>query len=257
MWRVLSAVVCGAVVAACGTEPHDATPTPRTQTASPSAVHDPCSSVTKTVPITKVSAACATLWAPYHVTLVPPANELQLEHVPSAPHVLNRTNGAVSDADAQHWADAGNWGSGWYKWAEGNGQLPLLSFVVGPALIGGNERAAMDQGATIALPDCALYPVSAALYPIGPDGHAYFARKNLSTGDSYVFVITYPQATCSAVATFPDGHTQSIPEGSPNISTAFVPGVLRHDPMLGDIWYTDAGGNCSDPLGPPPEWCGR
>jgi hypothetical protein len=189
------------------------------------------------------------------VTMVPPPDILQQEHVPPAPHVVNMTNGAVSDADAQHWADANNWGSGWYKWADEYGQRFLPSHLVGPALISTSDEQALQNGARIDLPDCALYPLSNALYPILPDGKAYFAGKNLPTDDSYVLVVSY-SGPCAATAIYPDGHTQLIPQTSAHV-VGFVPGVLRHDPVLGDIWFTDAGGSCADPKGPPQEWCSR
>ena len=165
------------------------------------------------------------------------------------------TNGAVSQADAQRWADANDWDSGWAKWAEANAQPALLPYLSGPALISPTEEQALAVGATIDQPDCNLYPTSEKLFPTGADGQAYFARKGLPANDSYVLVAVYA-GPCTAVATYPDGHTQTISELTAP-STAFLPGSLRHDPLLGDIWYADAGGNCSDPLGPPPTWCGR
>ena len=187
--------------------------------------------------------------------MVPPPDILQQEHVPPAPRVVNMTNGAVSQSDAQHWADASNRGSGWYKWAEAFDQPYLLPHLVGPALIGPTQEQALEQGARISLPDCAIYPLTNALYPVLADGKAYFASKQLPTDDSYVLVVTY-SGPCAATATFPDGHTQSIPETS-GPATAFEPGMLRPDALLGDTWYTDAGGSCGDPAGPPPEWCSR
>ena len=187
--------------------------------------------------------------------MVPPPDILQQEHVPAVPHVLNMTNGAVSQADAQYWADANFWGSGWVKWAEANDQPYLLPRLVGPALISPTEESALEQGARITLPDCAIFPVANTLYPVLADGKAYFSSKNLPSDDNYVLVVTF-NGPCAATATYPDGHTQSIPEGS-GPARGFVPGVLRHDTLLGDFWYTDAGGSCSDPAGPPPEWCGR
>lgn len=187
--------------------------------------------------------------------MVPPPDILQQEHVPPAPRVVNMTNGAVSQSDAQHWADADNWGAGWYKWAEAYDQPYLLPRLAGPALISPTDEQALEHGAHINQPDCAMYPLSKSLYPILADGKAYFASKNLPTDDSFLLVVQFT-GPCAATATYPDGHTQSIPEATGPV-TVFVPGTLRHDPLLGDIWFTDGGGNCSDPAGPPPEWCGR
>src|SRR3979411_1282610 len=125
----------GWALAACGSI---STHTPSAgSSASPSAsvtVGGPCASVKTTTAIVDVPPACAALWAPYQVTKVPPPDILQQERVPLAPPVKNSTNGAVSDADAQLWANADNAGSGWFKWAEANGQPGLIRYLAGPAL---------------------------------------------------------------------------------------------------------------------------
>jgi hypothetical protein len=187
--------------------------------------------------------------------MVPPPDILQQEHVPAAPHVTNMTNGAVSQADAQHWADANNWAAGWYKWAEAYDQPFLLPHLAGPALISPTEEQALESGARITQPDCAIYPLTATLFPVLADGKAYFSSKHLNADDAYVVVVTF-RGPCAATALYPDGHTMPISETS-GPGTAFVPGVLRHDSLLGDIWYSDAGGSCADPAGPPKEWCAR
>lgn len=235
------------------------TPTPRASTtpsASASAAVNACASVRTTTPIDKVPTACQLLWEPYHVTMVPPADELQQEHVPAAPTVKNMTNGAVSQSDAQHWADADNWGSGWFKWAEANDQPFVLSFLAGPANLSPQEQTALSVGARITQPDCNIYPKSLQLYVVGPDGTAYFTHKGLPADDPYVLVATFPGGSCSIDVSYPDGRTSTL-AGLSSTSPVFEPGKLRHDPLLGDIWFTDAGGSCDDPSGPPPEWCGR
>ena len=255
VWIALSGCL---LLSACGSGGTHASSTarPGAPSGSPAAGGGPCASVRTTTPIAKVPPACAALWEPYGVTMVPPPDELQQEHVPAAPPVRNMTNGAVSDADAQHWADANNWDSGWYSWAEAHDQPRLLSRVVGPSLINPSEEAALSAGATIAQPECNLYPTSNTLFAVGADGKAYFTRKGLPADDGYVLTLVFPSCT-PAVATFPDGHQEKMPQPLTGTFTAFAPGGLRHDQLLGDLWYSDAGGNCSDPAGPPPEWCGR
>ena len=254
-WTMLSGS-CLLLTACSGGNP---TPTPRVSlpaSASPSAAGSPCASVRATTPITKVTTACELLWEPYHVTMVPPLDILQQEHVPSAPKVNNLTNGEVSPADAQHWANADNWGSGWFKWAEANDQPFLLSLLAGPANLSPAEEQALSQGATINQPDCNIYPTSLKLEPVGADGAAYFARKGLPTSDRYVFIATFPGGSCAIEVSYPDGRRTTLPGLSSTVAV-FEPGKLHDDQLLGDIWFTDAGGSCNDPAGPPPEWCGR
>jgi hypothetical protein len=214
-----------------------------------------CAGVRITTPIEQVALACQNLWLPYGVTKIPPADELRLEHVPSAPMVSNMTGGAVPDTTAQHWADASNWDSGWWKWAQQNDQPLLLRHLVGPALVSAVEVEALLRGGSIAQPDCNLYPISWKLFAVGAAGRAYFARKGLPTDDSYVFVVVYT-GPCTETVNHAGGGTTTIVDFTQN-TMVFSPGILRHDPLLGDLWFGDAGGNCQDPLGPPPAWCGR
>ena len=258
--RLVTRTVLGGIcLLTAGCSGAASTPTPRASTtpsASPSAVTSACASVHTTTAIDKVPAACQVLWEPYHVTMVPPADELQQEHVPAAPTVKNMTNGAVSQADAQHWADADNLGSGWYKWAEEFDQPFLLDRLGAGSLVKSDEEQALSQGESILQPDCNLYPTTVALFPIGPGGQAYFSRKNLPADNSYVLVETASGGACAATVRYPDGHTTSLPELT-NTIPFFASGGIRHDALLGDVWFADAGGNCNDSYGPPAEWCGR
>jgi hypothetical protein len=258
-------MICSWLLActACGALPPANAAPPRPGATSPAAAPSgaatakagPCAAVTVTTSITQVSPACQQLWSPYGVNEVPPSNELTLEHVPLAPAVVNMTNGAVSDADAQHWADASNWDSGWWKWAQGHDQLFMLRNLVGASLIPADEVDVLQNGGTVDQPDCNLYPLSWKLFPIDAAARAYFARRNLQTTDAYVFVIVYA-GPCSEKLHDANGTTSSIVDFTQD-TTVFQPGVLRRDPVLGDIWFADAGGDCQDPNGPPAAWCGR
>jgi hypothetical protein len=249
LW-LLAATACGASAPAV-----DVAPKPVAVTNAPPASTGPCAAVTTTTAITQVAVACQQLWSPYGVTEVPPANELAIEHVPLAPAVGNMTGGAVAETTAQRWANASNLDSGWWKWAQSNDQLFMLRFLVGPALIPADEVEALQTGGTVDQPDCNLYPLSWKLFAVGADGKAYFARKNLPTDDAYVFVVEY-SGPCSETVHDSDGTTSRIVDFTEN-TTVFSQGVFRHDPVLGDIWFADAGGTCQDASGPPAAWCGR
>jgi hypothetical protein len=247
---LLVCTACGALAPA-----NVAAPRPGAVGIVPAASTGACAAVTATTSIALVSPACQELWSPYGVTDVPPSNELTLEHVPLAPPVMNMTNGAVSDTTAQHWADASNWDSGWWKWAQNHDQLFMLRTLVGPSMIPADEVDVLQDGGTVDQPDCNLYPLSWKLFPIDATARAYFTRRNLHTDDAYVFVIVYA-GPCSETLRSANGQTSAVVDFTQN-TTIFSPGVLRADPVLGDIWFADAGGNCQDPNGPPAVWCGR
>jgi len=254
-----TALVCAWVLAAsgCGGAASARTASPRSITAPTGAAvtGGACADVRTTTSIEQVTLACQALWSPYGVTEVPPINVLRLEHVPNPPMVVNMTNGAVSDATARHWADASNRDSGWWKWAQQNDQLLLLHDLVGPALVPAAEVEALQSGGSVAQPDCNLYPISWKLFALGAAGRSYFARKGASTDATYLFVVVY-SGPCAETVKHGDGATTTIVDFTQN-TTVFSPGVLRHDPLLGDLWFADAGGSCQDPVGPPPAWCGR
>ena len=256
--RLAMLALTGSIVLATGCAPaarSPATAKPHATSFSPARAGGPCASVKTTTPITDVPQACAELWAPYQVTEVPPADILEQEHVPLAPPVVNRTNGAVSDAEAQRWANASNRDSGWYKWAYAYTQPGLLLKLVGPALIPGVDEIALGNGAEILVPDCDLYPTSYQLFRIGEDGRTYFERKRLPTDDAYTFVVTFT-GPCKVRTTYPDGHV-TYRQAFAGPTVVFEPGALRSDRILGDLWFGDAGGGCDDPSGPPAEWCSR
>ena len=244
-------------VTACGSSSTHTLPAG--SSASPSAsvaVGGPCASVKTTTAIVDVPAACAALWAPYQVTKVPPPDILLQEHVPLAPPVKNMTNGAVSDADAQSWANASNRDSGWYKWAEANDQPAFLRHLVGAALIAyRNEQQALAAGAVIQLARLQSLPTSNSLYPISPADQAFFQRKGLPAHNHFALIVAYA-GPCSETVTYPDGHSHTI-QASTGPTVVFVAGEFRADSVLGPLWYADASGSCQDPAGPPAEWCGR
>lgn len=253
---------CLLAASGCGSTPPAAMPTAAptswagfTPAVPAGSAAGPCAGVKVTTPIDSVAPACQALWAPYGVTLVPPSNEIAMEHVPNAPPVVNMTDGAVTDATAQHWADASNWDSGWWKWAQANDQLFLLRDLVGPALIPAAEVDALQGGGSVDQPDCNLYPLTSRLFAVGAEGRAYFARKHLPTDDAYLFVVVY-SGPCTETVHHAGGQDTSIVDFTED-TTVFTPGVFRSDPVLGDIWFGDAGGNCQDPLGPPAVWCSR
>ena len=216
----------------------------------------PCSDVTMTTSIDDVGLACQELWAPYGVTEVPPSNELKIERVPDAPTVVNMTDGAVSDATAQHWADASNWDSGWWKWAQANDQLFVLAQ---PCWSGAhprgrgrgtperrNRRSTRLQSLSASARRCSLSAMRAE--------RTSRASTFRPTTRTCSWSSTAGRAARCSRARMVRPHRSSTSRRTPPCSRR---ASFRSDPVLGDLWFGDAGGNCQDPIGPPPAWCGR
>ncbi len=176
----VSVTVAVLALSSCGTPTPSHRPavsaTP-TALSRPSAAAGPCASVTTTTAIGQVPHACAALWAPYGVTKVPPAN--LTDATPPPPPVVNGTNGAVSDADAQAWALASNRDSLWYRWAEANEQASLLPRLGSMSLYPTVEIQALAAHETVAQPDCALFPTKVTVLSISAADLRFFVAKGL------------------------------------------------------------------------------
>jgi hypothetical protein len=242
-----------AAVSSCGTPAptHSASPSASSTVAlRPSAAAGPCASVTTTTAIGQVPAECAAVWAPYGVTKVPPANLLDATPVP--PPVTNGTNGAVSDTEAESWALASNRGSVWYRWSEANDQPTLLSRIGKISLLPPPELQILDTNGTVSQPDCAIFPIKVSAFEVGPDGIAFFSSLGQEIRSGVVFVGRFP-GPCSITATTATGQVQTIASFATAGATFFA-GHVVDDPLLGEIWFTDGAGNCSQ-RGAPPAWC--
>ncbi len=242
-------------LSSCATPTPSATGTPRpTPTAAlvrPSAAAGPCASVRTTTAIDQVPAACAALWAPYGVTKVPPANLTDSTPVP--PAVVNATNGAASDADAQAWALAANRTGMWLQWSEANDQYGLTTRLEGPRVVNARLDQLMRAGVSITDPNCDVFAARYRLFPMTADGQRFLTSFGEVSTAPFVLVASY-SGPCSLLAHFPDGRAETLFPAPGEVVTVLA-GTTRHDPLLGDLWFVDAGALCSH-SGAPVAWCG-
>lgn len=251
--RVCLVAMLALALSSCGdpTGGHTATPTPRAPIAPrPSAAAGACASVATTTPIEQVPAACATLWAPYGVTKVPPAN--LTDATPQPPPVVNATKGAVSDSQIATWILASNRDSLWYRWAEANDQSSLMPRLGEVSLDPRAELQAMAANEPISQPDCALFPVKLKVFPISTADHRFFVAEGETVGDTYVFVGAY-SAPCAVTATDPSGKIVTLASYT-SVGVTFFASHLVDDPLLGPLLFYDGAGNCGQ-QGAPTTWC--
>jgi hypothetical protein len=240
-------------VSSCGspTPTHTGSPRPSSTTAPrPSAAAGPCASVTTTMPIGQVPAACAAVWAPYGVTKVPPAN--LTDSTPTPPSVVNGSHGAVTDIDAESLAFAANRTAVWDRWAEQYDQAPLLGHLLKEGLVPASELSALSNGAQITQPDCSSFGTRYALFQLGGDGQTYFSGLGQHVSANFVLAIRHP-GPCQIVATYPDGHKMTLFSFAGPGTTVFA-GSLRNDPILGSLWFSEAAADCGSQA-PPASWC--
>src|ERR1035437_760935 len=203
--RVCLVAMLALALSSCGdpTGSHTAPPTVRPSIAPrPSAAAGAWASVATTTPIEQGPAACATVWAPYGVTKVPPAN--LTDATPAAPTVVNETNGAVPDSQIATWILASNRDSLWYRWAEANDQATLLPHLGKLSLDPRSELQAMASNEPISQPDCPLSPTNLKIPSIRPEDLRFFTSRGQTVSDAYVFAGTY-SAPCYVTATTASG----------------------------------------------------
>jgi hypothetical protein len=203
-----------------------------------------------TTPIDQVPAACAALWAPYGVTKVPPSN--LTDATPTPPPVVNGTGGAVTDAVAQAWAVAVNRTGMWLRWSEANDQYELTTYIESRQVVNAAIDQVMRHGTSVIDPDCDLFATEYRLFPLTAQGSAFFTSFGQITHDSYVLVEQYP-GPCAILGKDPTGNTQTL-VSTPNSIVSVSAGNVRHDPLLGDIWFADGAAFCSN-RGAPTAWC--
>lgn len=209
--------------------------------------------MTKQTPITSVPPACAALWAPYDVGVVPPYDYLATANVPAAPAVANHTSGAVSDADARRWAGAFNRQAAWYQWAEAAGQPRFLTTrLMADSAFVGPERSVLFAGGHISQPACDLYPQTLALFPIDATTASFLASHGIVSQGKFLFLATYP-GPCTVTGTDASGKQVPIFSSTGPTTLAFA-GVVVSDPVLGDVWKVDGVASCSQ-AGAPAAWC--
>jgi hypothetical protein len=122
----------------------------------------------------------------------------------------------------------------------------------GPLVVNAQLAQLMRQGVVISDPSCDLFAERYVLFPMTPQGRQFLASFGETTTDQFVLEEGYP-GPCALTATFKDGHTQSLFPTSAAV-TSVAAGAVRHDPMMGDIWFITAAGLCTD-RGAPVDWC--
>jgi hypothetical protein len=183
-------------------------------------------------------------WAKLGVSPAPPRDVADYVRRP-IPTALNRTSGAISDAQANLWAKALFRSSSIEEWAgehlldgvftgstnptgDPNPSLDIYGGVVRVIQKYKSQGASQISGTNPQIRQVAVYTTSAA------DRARVPAPKVLTP-----FVIVYSAVgPTDAVVQFPDGANKDLGGlRAGQTSTTVVSGSLKTDPVLGDLWY--------------------
>lgn len=184
------------------------------------------------------------IWQAYDVTLVP--GRAVVSNAPPLPTVRNATNGAVSDTDVQLWVAAEMRTNQYIQWMAANDQTQFNRHLRSDAFLAGPIGQALARGERVTLPACDLYAASVAVVVVDQSIRDLLARRGESTTATDALVMRYA-GPCAVTGANGEVLLSIPPEGGVTVET----GAIRHDPVLGDIWYSDAGAECRAGASPP------
>lgn len=253
--RAAAVVACLAAIVGCSGSSPVGTPSPH-----PSSARTPNASASGTAmpvlrppdwslfpdqdtPIASAPAALVAAWTPYGLSVIPGRHVL--DGVPATPPVRNLTGGAVTDADVQRWAAAELRTDGYVGWMEANGQPGFNDHLRARAFLAGPIGAAVLAQHHVTNPPCDLFPTAIAVVSVDAAIQSFFGSRGLQTKASFALVMTYSPGADACVVTEPTStgphFLASVPAGG---GTGIEGGSLRHDALLGDIWFSDSAGDC-------------
>jgi DNA-binding XRE family transcriptional regulator len=194
-------------------------------------------------PIEAAAPWLQSLWRQYDVTQIP--GRRVAESIPVPPPVRNLTLGAVCDRDAQLWLRADYRSSAYFGWLTANRQVGLDRHLHEDVFLTGKVGEEVRAGDQVIYDPCYLYAARAALVPVDDQlQHLLMADQQPTTTARYALV-EYLAAPCSTTDIAPGKPARRDVSTKPE--TIIEPGVLRNDPLLGDIWYSEALYVCPSP----------
>lgn len=238
----MAALLLGALTqAGCsGTPSPSRSPTPNRPTAS-AALPDyrylnPAVFPAQDTPLAQASAQLQQVWTPYDVTVIPSRHVL--DGMPAPPTVINMTNGALSNADAQALAWAEYRQNAFIGWLEAAVQPGLNNHLREAGLFNGILGNTVRAGTSVNDPACDLYAAKIAVVPVDSSITAFESGKGYTVTSQYAMVVLY-----SGGCTVKTAAGQALFSDQSN-TIAVETGAIRHDDVLGDVFYQESGRDC-------------
>jgi hypothetical protein len=239
----MAALLLGALTqAGCsGTPSPSRSPTPNRPSAS-AALPDyrylnPAVFPAQDTPLAQAPAQLQQVWTPYDVTVIPSRHVL--DGMPAPPTVINMTNGALSNADAQALAWAEYRENALLGWLEARVQPGLNDHLREHGLFTGIIGNTVRAGTSVNNPPCDLYAAKMAVVPIDASIRAFEAGKGYTVTAQYAIVDLYTGGCTVTTAT-----GQSLFSDQSN-TIDIETGAIRHDDVLGDFFYAESGRDCN------------
>ena len=201
---------------------------------------------------TQASAQLQQAWAAYGVTIIPSRHVF--DNVPAVPTVLNKTNGALTQAQAQQMGLAYYRTDALWGWADAHDQTKLQLYLFNQGFLNTPAGQAEVAGQPVQDPPCALYPSGLVVTPVDPSVKAFEAESGYTVSSMYALVENY-KTPCAITAITASG-PKTIASWAFGWSINLETGSVRDDPVLGLTYFAEADRACPQsgyPTAPPGE----
>lgn len=203
-------------------------------------------------PFAQASAQLQQAWAAYGVTIIPSRHVF--DNVPPVPTVLNKTNGALTQAQAQQMGLAYYRTDALWGWADAHDQTKLQLYLFNPGFLNTPAGQAEVAGQPVQDPPCALFPSGVAVSPVDASVKAFEAESGYTVSSMYALVENY-KTPCAITAITASG-PKTIANWAFGWSINLETGSVRDDPVLGLAYFAEADRACPQsgyPTAPPGE----
>lgn len=227
-------------------------PTPNQPDPRASAVPDASVWPQQDTPFAQAPAQMQQAWAAYGVTLIPSRHVF--DNMPAVPTVVNKTNGALTQAQAQQTGLAYYRTEALWGWAAANDQMKLQLYLANQGFLNTDAGAAEGKAEAVQEPRCALYPSQLAVVPVDASIKSFLEALGYTVSGANALVQNY-STPCSVTARTPSGE-QVIHKWPLGLILDIETGTVRQDPVLGLAYFGEADRECPE-SGFPTPWPGE
>ena len=227
-------------------------PTPNQPDPNVAAVPNAADWPQQDIPFAQASAQLQQAWAAYGVTIIP--SRQVFDNVPAVPTVVNKTNGALTQAQAQQMGLAYYRTEALWGWAAAHNQMKLQLYLGNEGFLNTDIGAAERKGLAVQEPPCALYPIRLALVPADASITSFLKALGYTVSSPNALVQDY-KTPCSVTAMTSAG-TQNVHEWPLGLILDIETGSVRQDPVLGLAYFGEADRECPQ-SGYPTPWPGE
>jgi hypothetical protein len=252
------------VLGACGAAGRSSTPSAAaSSTSSPTA--QPSASATPTgvglypavdTPVASATSAMAFAWLQLAISKTIPGSDI-FSKAPPMPAVINRTSGAVSNAEAQAIVAALWRESILLQWAQANDES---GFIIN-TLLGTQEsnfflpddQAALAAGGKVMDPNCDTFPVSVSVWPPAVSVDSWLTDANQQTAAPDVAVMPFNEMKCLLTITVRGKTSTEVadPLDPRGVDRVLWVGEVVDDPTIGPYFKVEASTSCLRPKAVP------